>query len=67
MHCIWMIYNTIREIEYTFWVLKTDLDLRPVFYQKDDSSMAHFHLGLMAYWLVNTIRYQLKQKGIRSD
>ena len=64
---VWMIYNTIREIEYTFRVLKTDLDLRPVFHQNDESSMAHLHLGLLAYWLVNTIRYQLKHKSIRSD
>lgn len=28
--------------------------------------MAHLHLGLMAYWLVNTIRYQLKPHGINS-
>ena len=26
--------------------------------------MAHLHLGLLAYWLVNTIRYQLKQNNI---
>jgi hypothetical protein len=25
------------------------------------------HLGLLAYWLVSTIRYQLKQKGYNSD
>ncbi len=62
-----MFYNTIREIEYTFRVLKTDLDLRPIFHQRDDSAMAHLHLGLLAYWLVNTIRYQLKQNGINHD
>jgi hypothetical protein len=64
---LWMFYNTIREIEYTFRVLKTDLDLRPIFHQRDDSTMAHLHLGLIAYTLVNTIRYQLKQQGIRHD
>ena len=63
----WMIYNTIREIEYTFRVLKTDLDLRPIFHQNDDSTMAHLHLGLLAYWIVNTVRYQLKQKEITSN
>lgn len=63
----WMIYNTIREIESTFRVLKTDLDLRPIYHKKDESSMAHLHLGLLAYWLVNTIRYQLKQSGIKDD
>ncbi|GAJ11738.1 unnamed protein product [marine sediment metagenome] len=28
---LWTIYNVIREIEYTFRVLKTDLDLRPIY------------------------------------
>ena len=63
----WMIYNTIREIESTFRILKTDLDLRPIYHKNDDSTMAHLHLGLLAYWLVNTIRYQLKQSGINDD
>jgi len=26
--------------------------------------MAHLHLGILAYWLVNTIRYQLKNHKI---
>ena len=63
----WMIYNTIREIEATFRVLKTDLDLRPIYHKNDDSTMAHLHLGLLAYWIVNTIRHQLKQSGIKDD
>jgi hypothetical protein len=28
--------------------------------------MTHLHLSLMAYWLVNTVRHQLKQEGINS-
>ncbi len=63
----WMIYNAIREIEYTFRVLKTDLDLRPIYHKTDDASMAHLHLGILAYWLVATIRYQLKQKQYNND
>ncbi len=63
----WTIYNIIREIEATFRTLKTDLDLRPIFHKKDEPSMAHLHLGLLAYWVVNTIRYQLKQKGIKNE
>jgi len=64
---LWTIYNIIREIEYTFRVLKTDLDLRPIYHKTDDASMAHLHLGMLAYWLVATIRYQLKQKDVNSD
>jgi hypothetical protein len=30
-------------------------------YKKDESSMAHLHLGLLAYRVVNTVRYQLKK------
>ena len=64
---VWQFYNIIREIEATFRVLKSDLDLRPIYHQKDENTMAHLHLGLLAYWLVNTIRYQLKQEGIHSS
>lgn len=62
---IWNVYNTIREIEGTFRTLKTDLDLRPIYHKNDDSTLAHLHLGLLAYWLVNTIRCQLKSHGIK--
>jgi hypothetical protein len=63
---VWNIYNTIREIENTFRTLKTDLDLRPVYHKKDKPAMAHLHLGLLAYWLVNTVRCQLKGGNINS-
>ena len=61
---VWNIYNTIREIESSFRCLKTDLDLRPIYHKSDNSTMAHLHLGILAYWLVNTMRHQFKAKGI---
>jgi hypothetical protein len=64
---LWKIYNTIREIEYSFRTLKTDLDLRPIYHKSDKSTLAHLHLGLLAYWLVNTIRFQLKKEGINNN
>lgn len=63
---VWNIYNTIREIENAFRTLKPDLDLRPIYHKNDDATMAHLHLGILAYWLVNTVRYQLKHNGIKS-
>jgi len=63
---LWQSYNIIREIEATFRVLKTDLDLRPIYHKKDENTMAHLHLGILAYWVVNTVRFQLKQNGINS-
>ena len=62
---IWNIYNTIREIESSFRTLKTDLDLRPVYHKSDAGIMAH--LGLLAYWIVNTVRCKLKAQGINSN
>lgn len=61
---VWNIYNTIREIESTFRCLKTDLELRPIYHKNDASTMAHLHLGILAYTVVNTIRQRLKPKGI---
>lgn len=60
----WEYYNLIREIETSNRQLKTDLNLRPIYHQKDDSADAHLFFGLLAYWIVNTIRYKLKLQGI---
>ena len=63
---VWNIYNTIREIENAFRTLKTDLDLRPIYHKNDEATRAHLHLGILAYWLVNTVRYHLKNNGMNS-
>lgn len=34
-----------------------------IHHKKDDWSDAHLFIGLLAYWIVNTIRYKLKQTG----
>jgi transposase len=64
---LWDIYNTIREVESTFRSLKSDLNLRPVHHQKDERIEAHLYLTMLAYQLVNTIRYMLKQNDINYD
>jgi hypothetical protein len=66
-HIVWEAYNTIREIESTFKTLKTDLDLRPIYHKTDEATIAHLHLGLTAYWLVNTIRQKLKRQGFNHN
>jgi hypothetical protein len=64
---MWNIYNTIREIESAFRSLKSDLSLRPIFHQEDKYSVAHLFLAVLAYTVVNTIRYKLKNHGIHHD
>jgi len=59
----WDYYNLIREIEATNRQIKLDLNLRPVYHQKDSRSDAHLFFGLLAYWIVNTIRTGLKRNG----
>lgn len=64
---LWQAYNTIREVEATFRCLKSDLMLRPVHHQKDQRVEAHIYLAILAYQLVNTIRYMLKKNEINHE
>jgi hypothetical protein len=61
---VWDIYNTIRQIEEVFRIFKTDLALRPVFHKNDDHTMSHLFLAIVAYSIVNTVRFRLKKQGI---
>ncbi|CAM3942828.1 RHS repeat-associated core domain-containing protein [Flavobacterium branchiophilum] len=45
-----------------FLFYKNELSLWTIYHKNVDTIMAHVHLGILAYWLVNTIRYQLKQQ-----
>lgn len=60
---IWKFYNVIRTVEETFHVLKTDLDIRPVYHKSDDGIKAHLNLAILAYWVVSVTKYRLKVKG----
>lgn len=61
---IWTFYNVIRTVEETFKTLKTDLDIRPVFHKTDEGTKAHLNLAVLAYWIVSTTRYRLRESGI---
>lgn len=61
---LWSTYIMLTEIEATFRSLKTDLGLRPVYHHKEDRVTGHLFITLLAYHLVYTLRYQLKQQGI---
>ena len=61
---IWSIYIMLTQIEDSFRTLKTDLELRPVFHQKEIRCDAHIFITLLAYHLLHSIRNNLKEKGI---
>jgi len=61
---IWDVYNLTREVESSFRCLKNDLDIRPIFHQKDKYIEPHIWMSLLAYQIVNYIRLRLKDKRI---
>ena len=61
---LWTTYTMLTEIEATFRSFKTELGLRPVYHHKEDRVTGHLFITLLAYHLVHTLRYQLKQQGI---
>ncbi len=61
---IWQVYNLTRSVEAVFRCLKTDLDIRPIYHQKDDFIEPHIWLGIIAYQVVNYIRAALNDHGI---
>ncbi len=61
---IWDAYNLTRDVEAVFRCLKTDLDIRPIYHQKDEYIEPHIWLGILAYQVVNYIRRNLKQHNI---
>jgi len=61
---LWTTYIMLTEIEATFRSLKTELGLRPVYHQKEERVTGHLFITLLAYHLVHTLRFQLKQQGI---
>lgn len=63
---IWKFYNVIRTVEETFHVLKTDLDIRPVYHKSDDGIKAHLNLAILAYWIVSVTKYRLKIKNYKN-
>jgi transposase len=61
---LWTTYIMLTEIEATFRSLKSELGLRPVYHQKEERVTGHLFMTLLAYHLVHTLRFQLKQQDI---
>ena len=41
-----------------------DNKIRPVYHKTDEATKAHLNLAMLAYWVVSTTKYKLKQSGI---
>jgi len=64
---LWNTYTMLTDLEGVFRSLKNELGLRPVYHHKEDRVSGHIFITLIAYHLVQSIRYQLKRKNIRDS
>jgi transposase len=62
---IWNIYTMLTDIEDAFRCMKSELGLRPIYHQKEHRCDGHIFITLLAYHLLHTIRFKLRQKGVR--
>jgi hypothetical protein len=63
----WETYTMLTELEAAFRSLKSELGLRPIYHQKENRVDAHLFISIIAYHILHTIRYQLKEKDIHSS
>ena len=64
---LWHTYTMLTDLESVFRSLKSELGLRPVYHQKEKRVSGHIFITLMAYHLVQTLRYQIKAKGVHDS
>lgn len=63
----WEIYTTLTDLESAFRSLKSELGMRPIYHQKTGRVDGHIFISILAYHLLHTIRYQLKNQQINSS
>jgi len=60
---IWEQYILLNRIESVFKDLKSELGMRPVYYQTDKRTESRLFIGVLAYHILNAIETALKAKG----
>jgi len=60
---IWDLYITLSGVEDSFRTLKSDLGIRPIFHYKKSRIKGHIFITLLAYHILNAIRFTLREEG----
>ena len=60
---LWSHYMVLTQVEQAFKELKNDLNIRPIYHQKDDRIEAHIFVAFLAYCLNVTLKNWLKSKA----
>jgi transposase len=61
------IFSMLTDIEDAFRSMKSELGLRPVHHQNNDRTDGHLFITVIAYHIMQTIRYALKNKQIKDS
>ena len=60
---IWETYIMLTQIERAFRSMKSSLGLRPNFHQIEERVDAHMFISVLAYHILHSIEFKLRQKG----
>lgn len=60
---IWETYVMLTRVESAFRSLKSSLGLRPNFHQNENRADTHLFISVLAYHILHTIEYKLRQCG----
>ena len=60
---IWETYIMLTRIENAFRSMKSHLGFRPIFHQNKNRADAHIFISVLAYHILHTIEYKLRQHG----
>ena len=60
---LWKQYSVLTEIEQAFKELKNDLNIQPVYHQRDDRIEAHIFVSFLSYCLQVTLKQRGKAKA----
>jgi len=64
---LWKTYTTLTDLEVVFRSLKSELGMRPIYHHTEKRVNGHIFITLIAYHLVQTLRYPLKTQGIHDS
>ena len=57
---LWHFYTQLTQVEQAFKELKRDLNIRPIYHQKDSRIEAHIFIAFVAYCLQVTLKQRLR-------
>jgi len=60
---LWKQYIVLTEVEQAFKELKNDLDIRPIYHQRDDRIESHIFVSFLSYCLQVTLKQRAKAKA----